>query len=411
VGLFCSLFGIASGGVRWCSAVETQGQGRAMVSGLQAARGLVLVLALPACSNVDLHQGGRETRVLAGGVATTLPPDTLPTVAPLYAQYAYLSALTYEDHLYGLVFRQQEGRPKRRLPDVEHCSGGRDCDALERRLKQVRAIWGGEPLIAKINECSADAIRGARRDFDRDGKSSACNAPHSSNTRVIDGLGIQIWARRDGACGEMVIAFRGTDFEQEEDWISNLRWVTRVLPLHDQYEQVQEHINKLIDDGIQKMGCKPRRITAVGHSLGGGLAQHAAYAQRAPRITHVFGFDPSFVTGYFDRHIDPARRAIVEQKLKIDRVYEHGEILAYPRFVLRHIYPLSACGPQIRSIRFNFLDGDVRSQHSIVRLTQALLVNSPAAVPRKVLDDRGIIPSSHKADPLTGACLVPPQAS
>jgi hypothetical protein len=42
---------------------------------------------------------------------------------------------------------------------------------------------------------------------------------------------------------------------------------------------------------------------ATGHSLRGGLAQQLAYAQRSvkdlPRITMVYAFDPSPVTGFY----------------------------------------------------------------------------------------------------------------
>src|SRR5262249_496075 len=95
-----------------------------------------------------------------------------------------------------------------------------------------------------------------------------------------------------------------------------------------------------------------------------------------------FAFDPSVVTGSSDMHV----RQVWDQNvpgLKIERVYEHGEFLAYLRFVQRHLKPPTACNPQIRSIRFDTLRGSVTEQHRLSALTTALLefssVTPPAA--------------------------------
>jgi hypothetical protein len=91
-----------------------------------------------------------------------------------------------------------------------------------------------------------------------------------------------------------------------------------------------------------------------------------------PRIRHVFAFDPSIVTGSSDAHV----RRVWNQNvpgLKIERVYEHGEFLAYLRFVQRQLMPPTACNPQIRSIRFDALRGTVTEQHRLSALTTALL--------------------------------------
>ena len=59
--------------------------------------------------------------------------------------------------------------------------------------------------------------------------------------------------------------------------------------------------------------------------------------------------------------------------LKIERIYEHGEFLAYLRFLQRHILRPPACNPQVRSIRFGVLHGSVTKQHNLPALTSALL--------------------------------------
>jgi pimeloyl-ACP methyl ester carboxylesterase len=141
-------------------------------------------------------------------------------------------------------------------------------------------------------------------------------------------------------------------------------------------------------------------ITAVGHSLGGGLAQQAAYADG--RIRLVFAFDPSFVTAYSDT---PALSAINSRGLKIDRVYEHGEILAYARFLQRQILPASACDPQIRTVRFNLLDGVPIVQHNMAAITARLIENAGTPITWRARR-HAALPNAKEADPKTGKCSV-----
>jgi len=108
-------------------------------------------------------------------------------------------------------------------------------------------------------------------------------------------------------------------------------------------------------------------MVAVGHSLGGGLAEHVAYAH--PKVDNVFAFDSSPVTGF--RSV-PRRESNENRKnVKISRVYEKGEILAFIRGLVRWVIPLSVKDPEIVEIRFNFrgweVFGAVR-QHSMVQL-------------------------------------------
>ena len=103
-----------------------------------------------------------------------------------------------------------------------------------------------------------------------------------------------------------VVAFRGTVGGNKGDWESNFHWILRAFPIYDQYDQVRDHVGDFIghieSDPCYRRG--PTQITAVGHSLGGGLAQLAAYSD--PRIRRVYAFDPSMVTGYYS--VDPSNR-------------------------------------------------------------------------------------------------------
>jgi len=77
----------------------------------------------------------------------------------------------------------------------------------------------------------------------------------------------------------------------------------------------------------------------------------------------VYAFDPSTVTGYYD--IPRKARRLRCLNLRIYRVYEHGEILAYLRLLMKAVYPVRAKNPKIVEVRYNLLQGQLISQHSM----------------------------------------------
>ncbi len=179
------------------------------------------------------------------------------------------------------------------------------------------------------------------------------------------------------------------------------------MHLYDQYEQVQEHISGILDV-VRDFSCYREgqtTILATGHSLGGGLAQQAAYADG--RIRRVFAFDPSFVTGYYD--LERPLREKNSAGLKIERIYEHGEVLAYARLLMRNIYPPEACDPQIRHIRFNLISGgSIVEQHSLKALTAQLLVLAEGTAGRRT--DDSFLPVSPLANGATARCRASKEA-
>src|SRR5262249_19745494 len=148
------------------------------------------------------------------------------------------------------------------------------------------------------------------------------------------GLFFEVWESGSPAT-RVAVVFRGTD--GWSDWESNLRWFTRFIPfVEDQYHFVSRRVSEEVSARLA--GSRSRygpafELVTVGHSLGGGLAQHFAYALRpatdVPRVSRVFAFDPSPVTGFYSVSRDV--RDANKTGLRIDRIFEHGEVLAYVR--------------------------------------------------------------------------------
>jgi pimeloyl-ACP methyl ester carboxylesterase len=160
------------------------------------------------------------------------------------------------------------------------------------------------------------------------------------------------------------------DLRRFEDWWAALRWITRHVPsLDDKFRQVRANIHHLIEWLRDRFG--KFRLVAVGHSLGGGLAQQAAYASGG--FDEVVAFNPIFVTGWFETATEEVRRANA-QNLHIFRVYEDGEILAFLWRIVEWRLPLARQpNPRITRIRTHFYSGFAPFQkHKIIQLSSSL---------------------------------------
>lgn len=121
-----------------------------------------------------------------------------------------------------------------------------------------------------------------------------------------DGLGLEAYGNGStlDSSTKLVIAFRGTNFESEEDWKNNLS-----IKEPPQYKQAFNYISEL------KKSYPEKDITVVGHSLGGGIAINIAL--RIKNISAV-AFNPS-PRNFFGKTSDYRNNITV--------LYEVGEVL------------------------------------------------------------------------------------
>ncbi|MDO9236194.1 MAG: DUF2974 domain-containing protein [Aquabacterium sp.] len=153
--------------------------------------------------------------------------------------------------------------------------------------------------------------------------------PMKTDAKVVpcfntDGLFYETYVHRDSnqQITEAVIAYRGTenrDGQAVPDWATNLSNFFGFEP--KQYKIARRYVKDLTDGLNEESKGVP--IYAVGHSLGGGLAQQAGYLSK--RITAVYTFNTSPVTNWTHLRLD----GNVDQGYPfIHRVYNGGEGLA-----------------------------------------------------------------------------------
>ena len=176
--------------------------------------------------------------------------------------------------------------------------------------------------------------------------------------KILDShLRVEVWQKNDPP--EVVVTFGGTVFDNRNDWLANLRWF---IPFHeDQYTEV---VKTLVPDFITEFKARKATISesgrtptliATGHSLGGGLAQQFAYALEAdaavPRVSVVYAFHPSPVTGYFS--VEKKTRDDNAKELVVERIYERSEILALLRSVQSVFFKPSESNPEMTGYRYS----------------------------------------------------------
>lgn len=121
----------------------------------------------------------------------------------------------------------------------------------------------------------------------------------SAATRIERPGGLSLdyyFGSHDPEVFKILIAFRGTQFDSLGDWYANLSWLTQLIPVRNQYDYARESVAEIVKRA--KAVANGRKITVLttGHSLGGGLAEHVAYAFPC---TSAIVFDSSFVVNKY----------------------------------------------------------------------------------------------------------------
>lgn len=189
--------------------------------------------------------------------------------------------------------------------------------------------------------------------------------------KMLGGMVYDVWVQaRPGTRPLAVLVFRGTNYLEFADWVANTRPVTNWPGLWDQYEQARALTPAVVARLDSAYGGRAR-IMAAGHSLGGGLAQHAGYT--CPRIEKVFAFNSSPLTGYFD--VAKKERLLHGSQRRTFLVYESYEVLALFRAVPTYLDRFRNL--DIVVVRYNFTTGlDSPSpfrQHTMQRLVAGLM--------------------------------------
>lgn len=277
-----------------------------MVSWLPNLILVVLIWSLMLSLYTDLSQPFRTARIFSTtGYAGELPGNAFSNDAARFHEFALLSAAAYGESNY------EELQKVKTVPELH----GLWSLALEKHT---------EELLLKATSTG------------------------------VKGLDYQLYKRRDSNFqGKTVyaIVFRGTD--RFTDFKSNLRWFLKALPGgDDQYDFVRKNISTIVSEIYKntQLDNSEIEIIAAGHSLGGGLAQQAAYS--CDVIRTVYTYMSTSVTGFFDVEKEARKRRAVG--LRIFRIHETGEILAALRRLMKLIFPVSQINPTIVEVRYNF---------------------------------------------------------
>jgi hypothetical protein len=246
-------------------------------------------------------------------------------------------------------------------------------EAAYERTPDAKQVQGGEAI-------DADQMLGGMKwvrwkDFPQD------TPAKNLKTMIADKhLRVEVWS--NASTNKVAVTFGGTVVSNGNDWKSNVRWFIHKKGRDDEYTLIVKEFGGAFVEEYKRREQSPdfaflrqAQLFSTGHSLGGGLAHQFAYAlppdASVPRVTKVYAFDPSPVTGYYS--VDEKLRNDNSKDLRIDRIYERGEILAFFRALVNLVYPPSKSQPAIRQVRYNlFYTWNPFAGHSMADLALRL---------------------------------------
>jgi hypothetical protein len=323
---------------------------------------LSLFLILGGCAS--FNQDAHEVLVRDPKIGSYSPPLPAEYSAKTHWEYAVMSENAY-----------QEGRASVAANRTEF-----------QRTLRYSDVFSKEAFdTACLDESKAIPLRGWQKwDFP---------SPALQARMLGEGMYLEVLERQDDP-HTIVVVFEGTNFSELPDWKANLHWFLRFIPgFKDQYtltanEVANEFLTAItvksekyrtrdVSGKLISAAGKPIKLVATGHSLGGGLAQHFAYAFKqvpqdgqGPKVSEVFAFDSSPVTGWFSTSDPP--RSYNANGLLVNRIFEHGEVLAFIRLLTSRL-AVSSENPAIWEYRYNFdPETNIVRNHSMRRLACSL---------------------------------------
>lgn len=319
---------------------------------------------LPGCA--ALFQKPTQVAIREPGSRLLGAPRPARPEARKHLEFAWLSEAAYGNTAAGLEAKAEASAAK---PGAEAGDAGRVADAVCPVSQHVLLAAGWKPWPG----------------FPGDGLLKLIERYH---------LRVEVWTRTEPPA--VAVAFGGTVFNNKNDWGANLRWFLPkwFLAGHpDEYSEIVqvfapafvEEFKRRVQSGDGEWAfLRTASIYATGHSLGGGLAQQFAYAlppdAAVQRVTQVFAFDPSPVTGFYSVGVDV--RDANRKSLFIDRIYERGEVLALVRSFTSFFVQPSAQQPTIRGVRYSlFFPASPIAGHSMKQLACKLREASLEAEP------------------------------
>ncbi len=109
----------------------------------------------------------------------------------------------------------------------------------------------------------------------------ARHSPEWRRVATVDrpsGLRFDVHYRREPGVLQVMVAYSGSEAYDLGDWHANLAWFTAWLPLPNQYDDARETFHQVRQAAYAEAGKDRVSFFVTGHSLGGGIAQHIAYA-------------------------------------------------------------------------------------------------------------------------------------